>query len=155
YLDGQIQAGTRIIGTARSNLDGDAFRKMVEEGHKKFAPGICVDEAKCAEFFKMVHYVQLDGTAPKPAWAPLQKLLGDGEKIRIFYLATAPSLFVPIAQRLGETGLAKGDARIVLEKPIGRDLQSAKEINDGVGAVFDEKRTFRIDHYLGKETVQN
>src|SRR4029078_4340311 len=66
-----------------------------------------------------------------------------------------PNLFVPIAQRLGETKLATPNSRIVLEKPIGRDLASAREINDGVGAVFDEERIFRIDHYLGKETVQN
>jgi glucose-6-phosphate 1-dehydrogenase len=73
----------------------------------------------------------------------------------IFYLATAPGLFVTIAQRLAEADLVTPGARIVLEKPIGRDLASAREINDGVGAVFDEQNTFRIDHYLGKETVQN
>jgi glucose-6-phosphate 1-dehydrogenase len=156
FLDGQIPAASRIFGVARTDMTTEAFRKTVRESHAKFAPGICVDEAKCDQFYKMVNYVQLDATAPKEAWAPLLEALGDGQKIRIFYLATAPSLFVPIAQRLGETGLAqKNDARIVLVKPIGRDLASAQQINDGVGAVFDEKHTFRIDHYLGKETVQN
>src|SRR5262249_30745922 len=119
FLDGQISPKSRLIGAARSDMTTEAFRQLVRESHKKFAPGICVDEAKCDEFFKLVEYVKLDGTAPKAAWAPLLKLLDDHNKIRIFYLATAPSLFVPIAQRLGETGLSKGDSRIVLEKPIG------------------------------------
>ena len=156
FLDGQIPPQSRIIGAARTEMDTEAFRKLVRESHAKFAPGICVDEAKCDEFLKHVEYVALDATAPNERWAPMQATLADGaDKARIFYLATAPSLFVPIAQRLAETGLATPESRIVLEKPIGRDLASARAINEGVGAVFDEQRIFRIDHYLGKETVQN
>src|SRR5262249_24104147 len=145
FIDGQIPANAHIIGAARTEMDSDAFRKMVRESHAKFAPGICVDEAQCDQFYKQVTYVQLDATAPKDQWGPMHAALdGGGGKVRIFYLATAPSLFVPIAQRLGEAGLATEDSRIVLEKPIGRDLGSARAINDGVGAVFDEQRTFRI-----------
>jgi glucose-6-phosphate 1-dehydrogenase len=156
FLDGQIPAQSRIIGVARSDLDTDAFRKMVHESRGKFAPGACVDEAKCEEFQKHIEYVRLDGSAPASAWTPLREALGNGKgNARIFYLATMPSLFVTIAQRLAEADLVTAGARIVLEKPIGRDLASAREINDGVGAVFDEQSTFRIDHYLGKETVQN
>jgi glucose-6-phosphate 1-dehydrogenase len=129
---------------------------MVHESRGKFAPGACVDEAKCAEFMSHVHYARVDATAPASEWGALKDALADGAgKVRIFYLSTAPSLFVTIADRLAETGLATPDSRIVLEKPIGRDLASSREINDGVGRVFDEHRTFRIDHYLGKETVQN
>ena len=157
FLDGQIAPQSRIIGVARSDLDTERFRALVRESHAKFAPGICVEEAKCAEFLARVDYVQVDATAPKGAYKPLHDALGanGGGNVRIFYLATAPALFVTIAQRLAEAGLATPDARIVLEKPIGRDLASANEINEGVGRVFDEHRTFRIDHYLGKETVQN
>jgi glucose-6-phosphate 1-dehydrogenase len=156
FLDGQIPPQSRIIGAARSDLDTDAFRKMVEESRGKFAPGACVDEAKCAEFMQHVEYVRIDGSAPTTEWGPLQKALRNGKNnARIFYLATAPSLFVTIAQRLAEADLVTPDSRIVLEKPIGRDLASAREINDGVGKVFDEQHTFRIDHYLGKETVKN
>ena len=156
YLDGQITEDSRIIGAARTEMDTAAFRQMVHESRKEFSPDACADEAKCDAFLKRIEYVTLDATAPAAAWKPMQDLLGDGAgKERIFYLATAPSLFVPIAQRLGETKLATPNSRIVLEKPIGRDLASAQAINDGVGAVFDEQRTFRIDHYLGKETVQN
>src|SRR5262249_55375206 len=86
-LDGQIPPQSRIFGAARSEMDSDAFRKLVRESHAKFAPGICVDEAKCDEFYKMVEYVTLDATAPKEAWAPLISALGGGQKIRIFYLA--------------------------------------------------------------------
>jgi len=156
FLDGQIPENSRIIGAARTQMDTDAFRKIVQDNQAKFAPGVCVDAAKCAEFLKHVHYVTLDAMAPASEWGALKQELANGrDNVRIFYLATAPSLFVPIAQRLGETKLATAKSRIVLEKPIGRDLASAREINDGVGAVFDEERIFRIDHYLGKETVQN
>ncbi|MBS0384409.1 MAG: glucose-6-phosphate dehydrogenase (NADP(+)), partial [Proteobacteria bacterium] len=156
FLDGQIPPNARIIGAARTSMDTDAFRQIVHDNQAKFAPGVCIDEAKCSEFLKHVHYVTLDVMAPASQWAALKQALADGAgNARIFYLATAPNLFVPIAQRLGEAKLASPTSRIVLEKPIGRDLASAREINDGVGAVFDEQRIFRIDHYLGKETVQN
>jgi glucose-6-phosphate 1-dehydrogenase len=156
FLDGQIPRQSRIIGVARSDLNSDAFRKIIHDSREEFAPGACVDHAKCEEFLRHVEYVKLDATAPASEWGALSEALTNGAgSVRIFYLSTAPSLFVPIAQRLGETGLATPTARIVLEKPIGRDLASSRAINDGVGAVFDEQRTFRIDHYLGKETVQN
>jgi glucose-6-phosphate 1-dehydrogenase len=156
FLDGQIPAQSRLIGVARSEMDTAAFRKLVHESRGKFAPGACVDEAKCAAFLKHIEYVRLDATAPADEWGGLKEALHNGKgNTRIFYLSTAPSLFVPIAQRLAEAGLAAPTSRIVLEKPIGRDLASSRAINDGVGAVFAEQNTFRIDHYLGKETVQN
>jgi len=156
FLDSQIPAQSRIIGVARSEMDTDAFRKLVHEAHLKFDPKANVDEARCDEFLKHVEYARVDATAPASEWGALQSALANGNgNVRIFYLSTAPSLFVTIAQRLAEAGLATPNSRIVLEKPIGRDLASSRAINDGVGAVFDEQRTFRIDHYLGKETVQN
>jgi glucose-6-phosphate 1-dehydrogenase len=156
FLDGQIPASSRIIGVARAELDTEAFRKMVYESRGKFAPGACVDDAMCDAFIRHIDYVRLDATAPVEAWNALKDALADGgDKVRIFYLSTAPNLFVPIAQRLAEAGIATPQSRIVLEKPIGRDLASSRAINDGVGQYFDEHNTFRIDHYLGKETVQN
>lgn len=156
FLDGQIPAQSRLIGVARADLDAEQFRTLVHESRGKFAPGACADEARCAEFLRHVDYVRLDATAPARDWSTLADALRDGEgNVRIFYLATAPHLFVTIVERLAEAGLATPEARIVLEKPIGRDLASSRAINDGVGGVFDEHRTFRIDHYLGKETVQN
>jgi glucose-6-phosphate 1-dehydrogenase len=156
FLDGQIAPQSRIIGVARADLDSERFRAMVHESRGRFAPGACVDEAKCADFLRHVEYARVDANAPVADWAPLSKALkSDADNTRIFYLSTAPGLFVTIAQRLAEAGLATPTSRIVIEKPIGRDLASARAINDGVGRVFDEQRTFRIDHYLGKETVQN
>ena len=84
-----------------------------------------------------------------------RRVLSSDPRPRIFYLAVAPRLYVPICEALGKAGLKNAGARVVLEKPIGSDLQSADEINKGVGAVFDEHHIFRMDHYLGKETVQN
>jgi glucose-6-phosphate 1-dehydrogenase len=156
FLDGQIPENSRIIGAARAEHTTESFREVVKKSRGKFAPGVCVDEARCDRFLELIEYVRLDAAAPKHAWSPLSDALTDGkDKARIYYLATAPNLFVPIAQRLSETNLATSNARIVLEKPIGHDLASARAINNGVGAVFDEARIFRIDHYLGKETVQN
>jgi glucose-6-phosphate 1-dehydrogenase len=156
FLDGQIPAQSRIIGVARTAMDTAKFRALVAESRGKFAPGACVDEAKCDEFLRHIDYVQLDAAAPAAAWGALTEALSNGAgNVRIFYLSTAPGLFVTIAERLGETGVATPNSRIVLEKPIGRDLASSRAINDGVARVFDENRTFRIDHYLGKETVQN
>src|SRR5690606_16987750 len=84
--------------------------------------------------------------------------LESGPSERIYYLSTAPQLYTPAIERLGESGLADqedGARRIVLEKPFGVDLETAKQLNDDVNHVFPEKHVFRIDHYLGKETVQN
>jgi len=137
FLDGQIPAQSRIIGVARSEMDTAAFRALVQESRGKFAPGACVDEAKCAAFMEHVEYVRLDATAPADAWGALKEAMENGRgNTRIFYLSTAPQLFVTIARRLAEAGLATPTSRIVLEKPIGRDLASSRAINDGVGAVF-------------------
>src|SRR3546814_15162978 len=74
---------------------------------------------------------------------------------RVFYLATSPSLFTGICENLGAAGLVTPSSRVVLEKPLGRDFESSREINDNVGRIFAEQQIFRIDHYLGKEAVQN
>ena len=91
---------------------------------------------------------------PKADWQGLANIL-DPDRVRVFYLATSPDLYGPICRNIGAHGLVTEKSRVVLEKPIGHDLASAREINDQVGAVFSEAQTFRIDHYLGKETVQN
>src|SRR5215510_6047341 len=75
--------------------------------------------------------------------------------VRVFYLATDPGLFGPISENLGQADLVTRESRVVLEKPIGHDLASSRAVNDAVGAVFGENQIFRIDHYLGKEAVQN
>ncbi|MDP7202448.1 MAG: glucose-6-phosphate dehydrogenase, partial [Dehalococcoidia bacterium] len=89
-------------------------------------------------------------------WTPLCDLLsGKDDRIRVAYLATAPTLFGTIARGMQQNGLITGNSRIVLEKPLGRDFLSASDINNAVGECFSENQIYRIDHYLGKETVQN
>ena len=155
WVDGQIPPSSTIIGTARSELDWEGYRKLAREACEA-ASGKSWDPAAWAKFEKLVRYVTIDATDPKADWPELKKQLTmKPDRPRVFYLATAPQLYVDICRAIGKAGLAGEPARVVLEKPIGTDLESARAINDGVGEVFSERQVFRIDHYLGKETVQN
>jgi glucose-6-phosphate 1-dehydrogenase len=155
FKDGQIPTDSRIVGVARQTMTQDEFRAAVSEGFSSLAGGDADGEGFKA-FVKLISYVALDATKARGDWQSLENALKDGEqKVRVFYLSTPPSVFADICARLDETGLATPTSRVVLEKPLGRDLASAKAINDGVGKVFSEDRVYRIDHYLGKETVQN
>ena len=104
-------------------------------------------------FIQRLAYVPVD-VQGEGGWSELKACLGESERIRVFYLATGPDLFGPICENLGKHGLAE-NARVVVEKPIGKSLASAKAVNDAIGHSFPEDRVYRIDHYLGKETVQN
>ena len=136
-------------------MDSAAYRKVAREACQA-ASGESWDEKAWAKFEKLVHYVTIDATDPKADWGSLRKLLKlEAKRPLVFYLATSPHLDVDICRAIGGAGLAAEPARVVLEKPIGTDLVSARAINEGVGEVFAERQVFRIDHYLGKETVQN
>ncbi|MFN7055556.1 glucose-6-phosphate dehydrogenase [Hyphomonas sp.] len=155
WLDGQIPDTSTIIGTARSAMDTGAYREMARKACE-LASGTAWKEEEWPAFEKLIRYVQIDATDPAADWAALKSELTPGEtRPRVFYLATSPHLYVDICRSLGKAGLSGEGARVVLEKPIGTDLASAQAINDGVAEVFDERQVFRIDHYLGKETVQN
>ena len=154
FRDGQILPGSRIIGVARSNLDPAAYRARAAEALRQHVSAAALEGPAQAAFLDIVHYVPLDAAAPDGDWSGLQDLLR-ADRIRVFYLATSPELYGPICQALTRAGLTTGKTRVVLEKPIGRDLASAEAINDEVGRHFSEACTFRIDHFLGKETVQN
>ena len=152
HLAGQIRLGSRIVGAAREALDDDGYRTMVRDALDQATES--TPEQRDA-FLAMVGYRALDARNEE-GWGSLAGLLGERpDNIRVFYLSTSPELFVDICARLARHGLNQGAARVVLEKPIGRDLASANRINDDVGRVFSESQTYRIDHYLGKETVQN
>ena len=153
--DGQLPAEVRIVGLSRQAMDDAAYRTRIEEALARYVPKGDIDEAVKQRFLARVHYVQLDITQ-EAGWKTLGKLLNGGsERIRVFYLATAPDLFGAVAKHLGDYKLVTPTSRVVLEKPIGHDLASARTINDEVGRVFSERQIYRIDHYLGKETVQN
>jgi glucose-6-phosphate 1-dehydrogenase len=155
YRDGQIPDGARIIGAARSDLSTDGYRERAAKALNAHVAKADRDEAMIAKFLDMVHYVHGNAADSGGLEALAGALKGCDERIRVFYLATSPDLYGPICDNLAATGLVTPLSRVVLEKPIGRDLASAKKINDDVAKVFTEPQTFRIDHYLGKETVQN
>ena len=154
FADGQIDPSSHIIGTSRSNLTHDEFILMVREACLA-ANQNDIDEAKWSAFVPLLSYHQIDATAYSPDWHALVAQVNEGNSTLIHYLAVAPKLYVQICESLQNAGLVSDNTRVVLEKPIGVDLPSAQRINQGVGAVFPEHAIFRMDHYLGKETVQN
>lgn len=154
--DRQLPDDTRILATARSKLDRLEYLTLVRESIDKYVSAQDFEADVWERFAKRLDYVALNAAGASPHWHDLQKKLTGGEdKVRVFYLATSPELFGPICQNLKAANLVSALARVVIEKPIGHDPRSARAINDAVGRVFDEANVFRIDHYLGKETVQN
>src|SRR6516165_4954522 len=150
-----------IVGVARRHL-GDAFAQDMKQGIVEFS-GADASDPRPAEFVSHISYFALDFadpnhyTALKSELDRIDKQRNIGGK-RLFYLATAPEYFVDIIENLGAHGMAQPDegvASIIIEKPFGHDLDSARDLNQKVNAVFQERQVFRIDHYLGKETVQN
>jgi glucose-6-phosphate 1-dehydrogenase len=149
--DGLLPVEFKILATARAPLSRDEF---VEQAHKILkARAEGVDSGVWARFSDRLDYVACDATTAEGA-ATLKPRL-EGLARPIFFLAISPSLYGRVCGALAASGLATDQSRIVLEKPIGRDLETSREVNEAVGAVFAEDRIFRIDHYLGKETVQN
>ncbi|MEM8686629.1 MAG: glucose-6-phosphate dehydrogenase [Pseudomonadota bacterium] len=152
---GQIPAESRIIGVSREALSHKQFREKAAAALKAHLPGKAVCSDTSARFQERLYYHHLDVLTPD-GWAEFADTLNAApSRIRSFYLATAPRLFGDIAKSLGDHGLVCDGCRVVLEKPLGSDLKTANEINDAVGQIFSEDQIFRIDHYLGKETVQN
>ena len=153
YCDGQIDDTSRIVGVARGAMHTESFLDLVRDSCTAATDSF--SEEKWKKFSALLEYFDIDATDEQADWDGLKGALANDSRPRIFYLAVAPRLYVPICEALGKAGFKNAGARVVLEKPIGSDLQSADEINTGVGAVFDEHHIFRMDHYLGKETVQN
>jgi len=139
-----------VIGVAREQWDDDALRSRARESIEKYGGG--VDRQAFDKLGGLMRYVGGDYTDPA-IFRQLRNTLGDAER-PLHYLAIPPSLFPAVAQGLGNSGCSKG-ARVVVEKPFGHDLASAQSLNHTLHSVFEEGSIFRIDHYLGKETVQN
>lgn len=155
FLDGQITADSRIVGSARSKLSRQDFQNIAKESCRK-ASEEKLNFDNWTDFSNLLDYQSLNATEPGDAWRELTEKLGNlKDRPTIFYLATSPNLYVQICESIKNANLVHPRSRVVLEKPIGTDLESAKLINSGVGAVFDERQIYRIDHYLGKESVQN
>jgi len=154
-VDCQLPAGSRIISLGRSALGHDEFVDKVGSSLRDKLSDSEFSAELWESFSQRLQYIQTDAMEPT-GWQGLQSALeGHEDRIRVFYLATVPKLFGAIASGLKQNNLINEKVRIVLEKPVGRDYASARAINDRVGECFAEHCIFRIDHYLGKETVQN
>ena len=149
-----LPATARIICVGREDMSQEAFLRMIETNSKPHVKET-VDEAAWQAFLQRITYVEVDAGNVKSYAALVDALRKDESLTRVYYLATPPQLFARICDNLAKVGLATPNSRVVLEKPLGRDLASAKQINLDVGKVFAESQIYRIDHYLGKETVQN
>ncbi len=158
-VDGLLATDVRIVGTARSELDDTSFRALAAEAIAPHIANGLGSPAQADSFLGQLAYVPLDAT-DKGSYARLkQAACGENacdvdQSVSIF-LSTAPSLFKATIEGLSAAGLTGPNVRIGLEKPLGTDLASSADINDAVAAAFSEAQIFRIDHYLGKETVQN
>lgn len=164
-LDDLLPAHFAVVGFSRTPHDDAAFRAEAREGIEKYSRRP-LDPARWAEFEQLLYYQP--GSPDDPAaYAALRKRLAEIEQkhsipaSHVFYLSVPPSVINPAVEQLKAAGLvapmepATPFSRIIVEKPIGHDLDSAAQINDALARAFDERQVFRIDHYLGKETVQN
>lgn len=152
----------RILGIGREELTDEQFFSSLREGAKANEGLEEFRDEEWNEFASLIHYTAGELTDPetyKKLGVRLEELAGQGASWnRLYYLATPPSLAPAIIESLGKANLVaeeKGWARVVVEKPFGRDLESAKELNSQIAKVLDERQVYRIDHYLGKDTVQN
>ena len=155
HCAGQLPEQARIIALGRKDLGRDGYIDSIIGKSRALITEQYFDAAQWQVFTGRIEYLQLDADTDAD-FARLADHLQDSlDRVRIFYLSTSPDLFAGICQHLAHHRLALPSSRVVLEKPLGRDLKTADEINACVESVFSEKQIYRIDHYLGKEAVQN
>ncbi|MDM0084843.1 glucose-6-phosphate dehydrogenase [Variovorax sp. J31P179] len=155
HRDGDLPPHGRILGLAREQLGRSDFIAKVRASFASFVPAADMDEATFATFTERLDYAKVEANTPEDFNALAELMKESPAEVRVFFLSTAPDFFAPICKNLAAAGLVNANSRVVLEKPLGRDLASAQKINEDVGSVFAEPQIFRIDHYLGKEPVQN
>ena len=154
HADGLLPEELTITGAARHEHDDKDYRKFAKKALDEFLPEDRKDESAIGTFLDRIFYQPTDLSDPA-SFQPLADKIGDISGGLAIYLSTAPSLFEAAIEGLHKVGLAGETVRVGLEKPLGYDLETSREINDSVAKAFPEDRTYRIDHYLGKETVQN
>lgn len=150
--DGLLAPDLKIIGTARSQMTDSEYRNFARAALEKYLPA--ERRGSMAAFLNRLSYQTLDATTLE-GYTDLAAKVGTPARGLAIFLSTAPSLFEPTIKGLKSAGLTGETVRMCLEKPLGTDLATSREINDAVAGAFPESRIFRIDHYLGKETVQN
>ncbi len=159
YKKNRLLVPIKIVGVARRDWSDDYFRQTLKDGAQKYCDGT-FDEGIWEKFAQTLLYFRADLEEPKD-YVRLHSYLAGVENShvdRLYYLATAPELYIPVCEYLAASGMSVEDGgkrKIVIEKPFGRDLASAVELNKRVHSAFKEDQIYRIDHYLGKETAQN
>ena len=158
FRHGNLPEGGRVLAVSRQDLSDDAYRAWVKERFQNVHDAKRPSDEEFERFAALLHYARLDLSqandyAQLKGW--IAQRPGGPADVVVMYLATSPDLFTTVCKQLGAAGLNTPDVRVVLEKPLGRDLESAQEINRVVRSVFKEEQAFRIDHYLGKPSVQN
>ncbi len=155
FRHGKLPAGGRILAVARDARSDDEYRAFIHERFVDVEVAKRPSDDEFARFAALLHYRRMDLAQPGD-YAGLKTCIDErGAATVVLFLATSPHLFVPICEQLGAAGLNGANVRVVLEKPLGHDLASARQINRVVGAVYAENQALRIDHYLGKPAVQN
>ncbi len=153
FWAGQLPDESRIVGAARHKMSDAEFRETIRGAIAEFAIEGKEDAEKIDAFVKMISFVAVDATGDK-GWKELAGKIRKGV-IHAYYFSVGPRLFGDLAERLHKYEMADSQSRIVVEKPFGHDLQTARALNDTLRRFFEEEQIYRIDHYLGKETVQN
>ena len=155
FRHGKLPPGGRILSVARDELSDDHYRAWLKERFSEVVDAKRPTDEEFERFAQLVHYRRMDLSQPEHYQRLKEWLEGRRADTVVLYLATSPHLFMTICEQLGAAGLNQPHVRIVLEKPLGHDLESAQQINRVVRSVFSETQAFRIDHYLGKPSVQN
>ncbi|WP_353233992.1 glucose-6-phosphate dehydrogenase [Diaphorobacter ruginosibacter] len=155
WRHGSLPPGGRILGVARDDLDDEAYRALIASRLDAVDSDKRPRREEFEKFAQLLHYLRMDLSVPADYERLAVNLRGRQADTVVLYLATAPNLFTTACEQLGAVGLNTAQTRVVLEKPLGHDLASNRSINAAVRAVFDERQIFRIDHYLGKPSVQN
>ncbi len=153
-IDGLLPPHFQLVGAATSKLSDEAFIERVKQAILTSSSAPRFDEVTFESFARRISYATVDVQAAG-GLEPIRKLLRPGQGGVIYYLSTGPHLISPICLALRAAGMIDSLSRITIEKPIGTDTESARRVNEAIGAAFEENQVFRIDHYLGKEAVQN
>ncbi len=153
FCAGQWPEEALIVGAARGDLDNSSFRELVAASLRELVPNRSKDHTVLKGFLDRIEFARIDALS-RDGWGSLASKLNP-QRTRAFYFSVGPSLFGPLAEQIEAHQMISAKTRIVVEKPFGHDLESARELNATLAAHFGENQIYRIDHYLGKETVQN
>ncbi|WP_413663096.1 glucose-6-phosphate dehydrogenase [Microbulbifer sp. CNSA002] len=156
FREGSLVESCRILPVCRRQSDVDQYIDTAHQALQKYLREGEYSASSWDQFSQLLCPIALDIAVPDSQWDHLAEILGsDSERVRIFYLAIPPAVFGPCCENLSVKGLITGNSRVVVEKPLGYNAQTSDEINSKIASYFPEDSIFRIDHYLGKETVQN